>query len=70
MATVCATTAYASSSSNANCFDRGIIDWEEYPFIQKTHSRCEGDYYEGFTEGYVSVDDGDTVGDYERSTDA
>jgi hypothetical protein len=69
MATASATTAYASSSRDVNCFERGIIDGEDHPFKQKKYSRCGGECYEGFSEGCMSVD-GNTMEDCERSTDA
>ncbi len=67
--TVSATTAYASSSSGVNCFERGIIDGKDHPFNQQTYSRCGGDYYEGFIKDCMSVD-GNTMEGCESSTDA
>jgi hypothetical protein len=41
MTTVSATTAYASSSSYVNCFEKGIIDGQDHPF-NSTHKHTAG----------------------------
>ncbi len=69
ISTVSATTAYASSSSDVNCFERGIIDGEDNPCVQETFDECGDDYYEGFIEGCMSVE-GNTMEECESVTDA
>ena len=51
------TTVNASSDDSVSCYERGIIDGEDHPFNQRTYIKCEDQYYQGFIEGCMSVED-------------
>ena len=59
----------ASSGGDVSCYDRGIIDGEDHPFSQNTHSKCGDDYYQGFIQGCMSVEGNDKA-ICESATDA
>ncbi len=67
--TTASTTAYAETSIDRDCFQKGITDGEDHPFNQETSSECGDDYYKGFIQGCLSVK-GNTIDVCESATDA
>ncbi len=67
--TAVSTTAYAETSIDRDCFQKGITDGKDHPFNQETHSECGDDYYKGFIQGCLSVE-GNTIDVCEGATDA
>ena len=63
------TTVNASSDYSISCYEHGIIDGEDHPFIQRTYDNCRDRYYQGFIEGCMSVD-GNSRDVCESATDA
>jgi hypothetical protein len=51
--------ACSNSENDLSCFERGIIDGEDYPFNQNTLEQCGDGYYQGFLEGCISVEGSD-----------
>jgi hypothetical protein len=59
----------ASNDEDVSCYDRGYIDGEDHPFNQRTYDRCSDDYYQGFIQGCMSVEE-NTRDTCESATDA
>lgn len=49
----------SSDGYDVNCFERGVRDGDEHPFIQDTYDECGDDYCEGFIKGCMSVEGND-----------
>jgi hypothetical protein len=58
-----------ASRNEVSCFERGVVDGEDHPFNQRTYDNCDDDYYQGFLEGYMSVE-GNNRDVCESATDA
>lgn len=50
---------YADHGEDISCHDKGYVDGQNHPFSQGTYERCGQDYYQGFIEGCMSVEDND-----------
>lgn len=66
--TASATTAYASTNSDGDCFQTGITDGQDYPFDQETYDGCGDDYYEWYIESCIYLE-GNAIDVCERSAD-